>query len=65
MLNRSFKPSHLIWAGKTVNSIWEKAADEYGLKIHLGGIEPLTHINFDYENATEVLTLYIQIPIVL
>lgn len=54
-------PSHLIWAGKTVNSIWTKAAGEHGVKIHLGGIEPLTHISFGYENATEVLTLYIQL----
>lgn len=53
-------PSHLIWAGKTVNNIWINAAKEHSLKIHLGGIEPLTHINFDYENAIEVLTLYIQ-----
>lgn len=54
-------PSKLIWAGKTVNSIWTKAAREHGIKIHLGGIEPLTHINFDYENSIEILTLYIQL----
>lgn len=60
-MERVDSPSHLIWAGKIVNNIWTKAAEEHGVKIHLGGIEPLTHINFDYENAIEVLTLYIQL----
>ncbi len=60
-MERVDSPSQLIWAGKKVNSIWTKAAEDHGLKIHLGGIEPLTHINFEYDNATEVLTLYIQL----
>lgn len=60
-MERVDSPSHLIWAGKTVNSIWTKAAEEHGLKIHTAGIEPLTHIAFDYDNSIEVLTLYIQL----
>jgi glutamate-1-semialdehyde aminotransferase len=60
-MERVDSPSHLIWAGKTVNGIWTKAAEDHGLKIHTAGIEPLTHIVFDYENATEILTLYIQL----
>lgn len=60
-MERVDSPSHLIWAGKKINKIWADAADAHGLKIHTAGIEPLTHINFDYDNATEVLTLYIQL----
>ncbi len=60
-MERIDSPSHLILAGKTINRIWTDCAKAYGLNIHLGGIEPLTHIIFDYENATEILTLYIQL----
>lgn len=60
-MERIDSTAHLIWAGKTINSIWTKAAEAQAIKIHLEGIEPLTHINFDYENSTEVLTLYSQL----
>ena len=60
-MERVDSPAHLIWAGKKINKIWIEAAEKYGLKIHTAGIEPLTHINFDYDNATEILTLYIQL----
>lgn len=60
-MERIDSPSHLVWAGKKINSIWKEAGERWGLSIHTEGIEPLTHIVFDYENPTEILTLYIQL----
>ena len=60
-MERVDSPSHLIWAGKRINTIWVNAAQNHGLIIRISGIEPLTHINFEYENAVEILTLYIQL----
>ena len=52
--------SHLIHWGKTINGIWKKAAGENGLAVHISGIEPLTHMDFEYENRQAMMTLYAQ-----
>lgn len=50
---------HLIAIGKQVQSGWQKAADEAGLSIHVGGIEPLGHFQVDAGDAAEAAhTLY-------
>ncbi|MEI6101741.1 MAG: hypothetical protein WCP73_07870, partial [Eubacteriales bacterium] len=54
-------PSHLIHWGCVVNEIWKKVSDENGLHIHISGIEPLTHLDFEYENRQAMMTLYAQI----
>jgi glutamate-1-semialdehyde 2,1-aminomutase len=54
-------PSHLVHWGKAVNDIWIRAAKENGLDIHISGIEPLTHMDFEYENRQAMMTLYAQI----
>lgn len=60
-MERVDAPKQLISAGKRINNIWIDAARVNRLKISISGIEPLTHIAFDYDNAIEILTLYIQL----
>ncbi len=63
-LNKMIKvdnPTHLIHWGKVVNDIWRRAAKENNLHIHISGIEPLTHLDFEYENRQAMMTLYAQI----
>ena len=52
--------SHLIKMGKLVNQGWIEAADSANLDIKISGIEPLTHIDFIYDNPALIQTLYTQ-----
>lgn len=52
--------SELIKWGERVNQVWMSASRQFDLQIDITGIEPLTHINFNYDNATEIQTLYTQ-----
>lgn len=60
-MERLDSPSLLSRYGLKVNTIWEKAANENGLDIHISGIPPLTHLDFAYENNNELQTYYTQI----
>lgn len=51
----------LIIRGDEINECWKTNAAKYGIKINITGISPLTHINFEYNNALEIQTLYTQI----
>lgn len=51
---------HLIKMGSNVNKIWKKAANEAGIKISINGLEPLTRINFLYDEASSIQTIYTQ-----
>ena len=51
----------LIIRGDEINECWKTKAAKYGIKINITGISPLTHINFEYNNALEIQTLYTQI----
>ena len=50
----------LIEYGERINSIWTKWAKHFSLNITIDGIEPLTHINFDYEESQAIQTLFTQ-----
>ncbi len=52
--------ANLIHYGEAVNAGWNRIAAKHGLKIHISGITPLTHIAFDYPNANAIQTLYCQ-----
>jgi len=54
-------PAHLDKVGKTVQSGWKKAASKYNLNISIGGILPLSHFSFNYENNLAVKTLFTQL----
>lgn len=51
----------LIKVGQKVKQIWQEAAQYNNLKIHVSGIDPLAHFEFEYENGLELKTLFTQI----
>jgi glutamate-1-semialdehyde aminotransferase len=51
---------HLNKMGKKVQELWEKAAKESGLDIHVGGIYPLSHFGFEYPNPFAYKTYFTQ-----
>jgi glutamate-1-semialdehyde 2,1-aminomutase len=50
----------LVAYGKRINQGWEQLADKHGLKIHISGIPPLTHLSFVQDNPLVLQTLYAQ-----
>jgi len=52
---------HLIRIGSAIQSGWQKAAERAGISIHVSGIPPLGHFDFEYTNAQEIRTLFTQI----
>jgi len=51
---------HLVETGKRIHQGWQSAANKAGLKIGIGGIPPLAHLSFDYDNSQAVQTLFTQ-----
>jgi glutamate-1-semialdehyde 2,1-aminomutase len=45
--------------GKFVQEVWTKAAAKSGLNISVGGIYPLGHFAFEYENALAIKALFV------
>lgn len=52
---------HLMAVGKQVQKGWTRLAEKNGLKIHTGGIPPLSHFTFEYENALSLKAFFIQL----
>lgn len=50
----------LVSCGKLINEGWSRIAQEVSLDISISGIEPLTHISFNYPNALSIQTLFTQ-----
>ena len=53
-------PDYLIKTGKAVQDIWEKAAQNYQLKIKISGIYPLGHFIFEHPEPLVLKTLFTQ-----
>jgi glutamate-1-semialdehyde 2,1-aminomutase len=53
--------AHLIEIGNMVQAAWQVAAERTGLKVHVSGIPPLSHIGFEYPNGQAVATLFTQL----
>jgi len=53
-------PNYLVKQGKTVQQAWTNLAEKHGLKIHVEGIYPLGHFNFEYDNPLVLKTLFTQ-----
>lgn len=51
---------HLELVGKMVQEGWRELADKYELPIHISGIYPLSHFDFETENALVLKTLFTQ-----
>ncbi|MBU4201240.1 MAG: aminotransferase class III-fold pyridoxal phosphate-dependent enzyme [Kiritimatiellae bacterium] len=52
---------HLILIGGLVKSAWLNAAKKCGLKIHVGGLDPLAHFRFEGPEGQEAKTLFTQL----
>lgn len=52
--------AHLIRIGSIVMNGWRELGEKYGLKMHIGGMEPMGHFSIEYENFSIVKALYIQ-----
>ena len=53
-------PEYLMKYGSQINRGWHMLAKRHGLDIKISGIPPLTHLDFDYPNGSEIQTLYTQ-----
>jgi glutamate-1-semialdehyde 2,1-aminomutase len=52
---------HLVETGKRVQAGWKKAGEAAGLKLDVGGIEPLSHFGFVCDDPLGAATLYNQL----
>lgn len=53
--------SHLVSIGKQVQEGWARLALKHGLKIHIGGMYPIGHFSFEYENGSALKALFVQL----
>ncbi len=60
-LEKNKVSKHLIEMGKRVQEGWKSYAKKYNLDIDVGGICPLGHFGFKYENALALKTLFTQL----
>ena len=52
---------HLMDIGKKVQETWAHSAHKYKLTIHIGGIPPLSHFSFKYQNDQAMKAFFIQL----
>ncbi len=52
--------THLCRIGKRVKAGWHELSKKHGLKIEIGGIDPLSHFSFDGEDFLAIKTLFTQ-----
>ena len=52
---------HLMAIGKQVQEGWALQAKKNNLKIDIGGIPPLSHFSFEYDNALSMKAYFIQL----
>ena len=52
---------HLMAIGKLVQEGWGEGASKTVLNIHIGGIPPLSHFSFQYDNASAMKALFVQL----
>lgn len=54
-------PAHLVDVGRKVLSGWQRAGEAAGLKVHVGGLEPLAHFSFDVAEPAVAATYFVQL----
>ena len=52
---------YLIEKGKEVREAWRSLSLKNNLSIHVGGMDPIVHFSFEYNNALVLKTLYTQL----
>jgi len=51
----------LVSIGRQVQEGWKRLAAKNGLKIHAGGIPPLSHFSFEYDNGMALKAFFVQL----
>ncbi len=51
---------HLMKIGQAVQNGWRELFDKHGIKVHIGGIPPMSHFTFDHEKALVLKALFVQ-----
>jgi glutamate-1-semialdehyde 2,1-aminomutase len=51
---------HLIHVGQQIQNGWKETARKYDLKIHIGGIPPISHFSFESDDSLARKALFIQ-----
>lgn len=51
---------HLVIVGNKVQEGWRSLATKNGLNIHVGGIPPLSHFSFEYDDGPALKALFVQ-----
>lgn len=51
---------HLMRIGRMVQEGWEDLFSKYEIKVHTGGIPPLSHFSFEHEKAPVLKALFVQ-----
>ena len=52
---------HLVALGTSMAAGWRSLARKHGLKIHVGGMEPMIHFSFDDPNSQSMKAYFIQL----
>jgi len=53
--------THLMDIGRRVQQAWRSAADRHGLSVHVGGLPPLSHFSFEYDNGLALKAKFVQL----
>jgi glutamate-1-semialdehyde 2,1-aminomutase len=52
---------HLVSVGKQIQEGWVRLAEKNDLKIHAGGIPPLSHFMFEYNNGLALKAFFVEL----
>ena len=52
---------HLVWLGEQVQKGWTQLGDKHGLSTHVGGMKPMSHFDFEHEDAQPLKAYFIQL----
>jgi len=53
--------AHLNAVGRQVQAGWTAAAQRTGLKVHVGGLPPLSHLRLEHDDGQAIATLFTQL----
>lgn len=51
---------HLVELGTRVQTGWRESTEKYNLKVHIGGIPPMSHFAFEYSNGMSLKAYFVQ-----
>ena len=52
---------HIVRLGEQVQSGWKEMANKHGLTLEVGGMKPMSHFDFEHEDAQAIKAYFIQL----